>query len=258
MSHRWFKARCNPGNAVVVLLLALGFSVGAAAQTVSIEAGAVWQIDDGLMDMGCATVHVTGTLHLQNGRVDGVDDLRILGQVSADTATLEIGGDWNNLGSFQAGTGTVRFVDRCNRAQSSLAGNTSFSTLTLESARGKSHRFPAGMTQTVSHTLRLAGASGQLLGIASTQPGTQAGLALAVGGAQQIGWVRVADMTAPAGSAWLAPGPAQNFDSVDAGNNSRWFQQFLAPKIIPTASGWALLVLTLALGLLARRAFRLR
>lgn len=246
---------------VVWLLSASAFPAGVLAQTVSIEPGASWQVGDAAMDLDCAAVDVAGALHAQDGRIDGIGHLGFAGQVTASTAAIEVGGDWNNHGSFLPGTGTVRFGDRCGQAQSSISGATAFSSLRIESARAKTYRFEAGKTQSIGAALALIGAAGQYLSIGSTQAGTRAHLALVEAGAQQIAWASVADMEAPEGSAWLAPGPAEAFQSVDAGNNSRWFQPSVPPAQavpVPTLSSWALLVLALGMGLFGSRVFRFR
>ncbi len=240
---------------IAIVIVAFAVPVDVFAQTVSIDAGAHWQIGDAVVDMDCAALNVAGTLDAQNGEVDGIGDLDIAGALSAATATFEVGGNWNNHGAFAAGAGTVRFSDRCGAAQATIGGASTFANLIVESAAGKAYRFPAGLTQTVAQSLHLAGASGQLLPIRSTQSGVRASLALSQAGGQQIAWVDVADMEAPAGSAWLAPGLAATFHSVDSGNNVRWF--VLAPQAAtipaPATSPWALFALALALGLLGRR-----
>jgi hypothetical protein len=241
-----------------VVLVAFALPAGAFAQTVSIEPGARWSVGDAVVDLDCAAVNVAGALDAQDGRVDGIGDLDIAGQVTATTAALEVGGNWNNHGSFVAGTGTVRLSDRCDQAAASIRGTTTYSTLRIDSARAKAYRFEAGTTQSVAQALQLTGAAGQYLAIGSTQAGTRAGLALSTGGTQQIAWVNVADMAAPEGSAWLAPGRPEDFHSVDSGNNLRWFQtaEPAQPAQVPTTSGGALLVLLLGLGLLGRHRLR--
>jgi hypothetical protein len=240
-------------------LAALACLPCARAQEVSIEAGSSWQLGDGAIGLDCATLRVGGALALEDGQATGVGDLHITGQASASSASLEIGGDWINGGRFLAGSGTVSFSDRCDRAAASLRGTTRFSTLTIDSARGKGYRFEAGSTQSVAQALRLAGAPGALVPIGSTFAGNRAGLALDPAGSQSIAWLAVADMTAPEGSAWLAPGAAEDYGSVDAGNNFRWFAAATEPAVavsVPATSPWALLVLGLAMVLGAGRTIR--
>ncbi len=258
------SARCGARRfAAALVLAALAFPAAVLAQSVSIDAGASWQLGDATLDLDCATLDVAGALHAQDGEVGGIGDLDIAGQVTATTASLDVGGDWNNHGAFLAGIGTVRLGDRCDRAHASILGATGFSSLRIESARAKAYSFEAGRTQSIAVLLQLAGAAGQYLSIGSTQAGTRAGLALSTGGAQQIAWLSVADMEAPEGSAWLAPGLPEAFNAVDAGNNLRWFQaappaEAPTPIPAPALSAWALLALALALGVFGARRFRLR
>lgn len=252
--------RCARKGIAVWLLSALVFPAAVLAQTVSIEPGASWRIGDAAMDLDCAVVDVAGALHAQDGRIEGIGDLGFSGQVTASTAAIEVGGNWSNHGSFLPGTGTVRFVDRCDRAQGLIGGATAFSSLRVESARAKAYRFEAGKTQSIDAVLSLIGATGQYLSIGSTQAGARAQLALVESGGQQIAWASVADMDAPEGSAWLAPGLADDFHSVDAGNNHRWFQPAAPaqPVSVPTSSAWALVLLALGLGLFGGRVIRRR
>ncbi|MCX7556941.1 hypothetical protein OS187_08940 [Xanthomonadaceae bacterium JHOS43] len=201
------------------------------------------------MDLDCAALRIEGAVDAADGQIAGVGHLDLAGQLAATTASLEVGGDWNNHGSFQAGSGTVVFSDRCNQSQSTLQGNTTFATLVIESARGKTYQFPSGATQDVSSALRLSGVAGQRMSIRSTTPGSRANVALDNAGSQQIAWVDVADMAAPSSAAWLAPGLPTAFNAIDSGNNQRWFAlASVAPVMVPATSIWALLglaVLTL-------------
>lgn len=239
------------------------FPAATLAQSVSIDAGASWRVGDGAMDLDCATLQVAGALHAQDGTVGGIGDLGIVagGEVAATTAELHVGGDWRNHGGFVAGTGTVHLVDRCDAGSALIEGTTSFASLLIESARGKAYGFEAGMTQSIALALRLAGAPGVPLPIRSTQAGTRAGLALDNGASQQVTWVDVADMAAPEGSAWIASGLPAAFDSIDSGNNFRWFQPSgppAPPRSVPTASIWALLIMALVLARLGGLRLRRR
>lgn len=251
------RALCRVGIA-----LALALPAPLLAQTVSIGAGSSWRVGNGTMDLDCATVQVAGALDLGDGRVDGIGTMDFSGQLAANTGRLEIGGDWNNRGSFLAGTGTVLFVDRCAAAAGTIRGASTFANLRIESARGKAYRFDAGAQQSVTQSLLLGGAAGRHMPIRSTQAGARARLALSLAGTQQIAWVDVADMEAPANFAWLAQGVPITFNAIDAGNNARWFLSSGLPPAppvpVPSASQWALLVLAGALAVLGSRRFRLR
>lgn len=231
----------------------------AAAQGISIDAGASWHLGDALVELDCVPVQVAGLLDVQDSRLDGVGDVAISGQLTAAAASIEVGGNWSNQGHFAAGASTVHLSDRCDANVASISGSTSFSTLHIESERSKGYVFQAGQVQAVAAALRITGMPGAPLVLGSTQAGIHAELALAEGGSQQIAWIDVADMAAPEGSAWLAQGPPEDFDSVDSGNNFRWFEPAAPaapPVAVPADSRWALLLLALALLVLARRGFR--
>ncbi len=247
-------------RACILAILALPAIAG--AQSISIEPGARWQMGDASVDLDCAAVQLDGTLDAQDSHLDGIGNLAIVGQLTAASAALEVGGNWNNQGSFAAGAGSVRFSDRCGAPSATIGGSTQFSTLWLDSARGKAYGFAAGQVQSIASALRLAGVPGTPLVLGSTQAGLQASLALAASGNQHVAWVDVADMAAPEGSAWLAPGAPGDFNSVDSGNNFRWFEATPAaaavPLLVPVDAHWALLGLVLALFAGARSGFRRR
>lgn len=242
-------------RALLLAMFAVPFS--ALAQTVAIGAGDRWQTDDAVVDLDCAALDVAGNLDAGNAQIRGIRHLSISGQVAAQSASIAVGGDWINHGSFLAGNGTVAFGDRCDEALSMMIGSSAFSTLQLTSARGKVYGFEAGQTQFVLQGLALAGTTGNRLSVRSTQPGSHASIALSESGLQQISWIDVADMEAPVGSAWIAPATPESFNSIDSGNNVRWFQR-LDPVQLPAISLLATITLALGLVLLAMRSRRLR
>lgn len=240
-----------------LLLATFAIPVSALAQTVAIGAGDRWQTDDAIVDLDCAALNVAGDLDAGNAQIRGIHHLSISGQVAAQSALIGVGGDWINHGSFQAGNSTVALGDRCDEALSMVIGSSAFSTLQLTSARGKSYAFEAGQTQFVLQGLNLAGTTGNRLSVRSTQSGSQASVALSEIGVQQISWIDVADMVAPVGSAWIAPAAPESFNSIDSGNNVRWFQR-LDPVQLPAVSLLTTITLALGLVLLAMRSRRLR
>lgn len=251
--------RCRvPHRVGITLLSALAMPAPLLAQTVSIGAGSSWRVGNGTVDLDCAAVQVAGTLDAGDGRIDGAGTVDFSGQLAANAGSIDVGGDWNNHGSFLAGTGTVQFVDRCNAAAGTIRGASTFANLRIESARGKTYRFDAGAQQSVTQSLLLDG-GGQHMPIRSTQAGARARLALSLTGTQQIAWVDVADMEAPVNSAWLAQGVPITFNAIDAGNNARWFLSSGLPPAppvpVPSASQWVLLLLACALAALGSRRF---
>ena len=251
--------RCSSVVATIALI-ALAWLPLSQAQQLVVEQGARWQLGDGTIAFDCATVQVAGSFDADDGQALAIGDMVIAGHASAAGGAIEVGGDWSNGGSFDAGTGLVRFSDACDRASATISGDSGFHNLSLESSGGKAYRFESGSTQTVASALQLTGAAGARMPISSTSAGERAELALDPMGSQQISAVVVSGMAAPAGSAWLAQGAPRNFDSVDAGNNLRWFIAGLVnaePAIIPTTTPWSLALLGLALLALAMRFARL-
>ena len=129
------------------LVVALLCPLPALAQSVSIDAGARWQANNGTIDFGCARLANTGQLDIDSAVLSGIGDLINTGAVAVIAGSFEIGGDWINHGGFIAGSGTVIFSDHCDAPQATIEGNTSFATLDIASARGKLYRFTAGHTQ---------------------------------------------------------------------------------------------------------------
>jgi hypothetical protein len=101
--------------------------------------------------------------------------------LNGGSGTITLGGDWNNAGTFIAGTGTVVMSDVCGVAGAQLTGNTTFNNLTLSSATGKTFAIPAGHHVTVTGTLTLQGVPGTPVNIVSSAPGTYAYVALPPG-----------------------------------------------------------------------------
>lgn len=230
------------------LVVALLCPFPALAQSVSIDAGARWQANSGTIDFDCARIANAGQLDIDSAVLSGIGDLVNTGAVAMIAGSFEVGGDWINHGGFAAGNGSVLFGDHCDAPQATIEGNTSFATLDIASARGKLYRLTDGHTQSISNALRLNGVSGSHLMIRSTQPGSQARWALAPGGVQQVGWIDVADQAAPAGSQWIALGTPAAFNSINSGNNFRWFGTPAVAQSIPATSS---LLLMLLAGLLA-------
>ena len=93
------------------------------------------------------------------------------GIVNGEAATLQVAGDWDNAGAFNAGTGSVAMIDGCGLLSASVLGNTTFNDLQVVSTLAKLVSFEAGATTTVSGDFTLAGQSGSLLQIRSTLAG---------------------------------------------------------------------------------------
>ena len=95
------------------------------------------------------------------------------GTLQADGGqTLTVSGSWlktsNSAATFSAGTGTVVL----SGSHQTLSGSTTFYTLTKTTSLPQTLTVAAGSLQTVTHALTLQGASGSLLLLRSSLPGT--------------------------------------------------------------------------------------
>ncbi len=247
---------CAGTGAAAMGVLAVGLALGAptaGAQGITIDGGSRWQADGARHALDCTPLVNAGQLQADSGAFDAVGGFTNSGQASATTAMLRVGGDWANSGAFAAGQSSVQLVDACKASAASITGTTNFASLSLSGNAGKLYAFEAGATQSVQQSLVLAGGPAARLVIRSTSPGVQANLALATSGNQSISRIDVADMRAPDDAAYLAQGMPSDFDSIDSGNNARWFGDFLGSVALPTLSGAMTALLALLLAALAWR-----
>lgn len=215
-------------TASLLLLTGPGAARPAGAAGLSIGAGSTMQLGNALLALGCNDLHIEPT-----------------GTLEAQASTIALAGNWDNRGTFDPGTGTVRVEDGCSVPETSdIGGSNTFFALVVTTSSGKKVRFQAGATQTILDHLTLMGAPGNLLMIRSSMPGEQAFLDLAPAGSQEIDYVDVADNAAS--GRLLAPGSAARYHSIDSGNTTGWF--FTLAGAAPVASGIGLV--GLAVGLL--------
>ena len=148
----------------------LAVAMGASGAQFDVGSGASLDLGTGSLDLGCADLTVGGTLSAGTAGFSQARDVTIdpTGLVNGNSATLEVAGDWDNAGSFNAGTSTVEFVDGCALASAVITGDTTFASLDMTTTTGKLYSFTAGSTQTVTQAISLAGASGNLLTLRST------------------------------------------------------------------------------------------
>lgn len=224
---------------------------------VTVPANAQLRVDGGRIDFGGSSFAGQGMLRLGAGRLDNLDDFRVLAGGTADlgSGVLRLAGDWENRGTVIAGTSTVEFID--SLADSHVIGTTDFANLRLATMVGKRLRLESGQTQRVSGNLVLTG-SGAPLRIESTAPPAVAFLDLLPGGTQNIANVAVADVYGT--GQLLAPGQVNQGGN---GNVNGWFgSAATAPQleVIPSASTWSLLLLAMMIGLslVLRRDLRAR
>ena len=185
------KVRLATGTTLAALVVLVKVAAGA---TVTIGVGSSLDLGTGLLDLGCADLTVAGTLSAGTVGFSAARDVTIepAGVLNANSATLEVAGDWDNTGTFNAGTSSVSFVDGCGVSLATLSGGTSFSTLTLTTATGKTYQLEAGSTQTIGTALSLSGTAGNLLTLRSTSPGSAA--TLDVQGSGTGDFLNVADL----------------------------------------------------------------
>ena len=243
---------CARAIALAVTLLA---SANLCAD-IRVPANARLHVDGGRIDFSGTSYLGYGVLRLGAGRLDRLDDFRVLAGGSADlgSGVLRLSGDWENRGSIAAGTSIVEFLDA--PGDSFLLGPTEFSTLRATTTQGRRLRLESGVTQRVLASITLVG-TGAPLRIDSSVPGEAAFLQLLAGGTQDITNVAVWDVHATGQP--LAP------DESNQGGNANvqgWFGSgggALPParlETIPATSPWALLVL--ACGLFAALPFMRR
>ncbi len=167
--------------------------------------------------------------------------------MNGDSATLTVAGDWDNAGTFNAGTSTVQLVDGCGLTSAVIAGDTTFANLELTTTSGFLYSFVSGSTQAVTSSLTLLGAAENLLTIRSTLDGSEA--FLNVQGTSSADFVDVQDNDASGGNP-VALGP----NSVKGSNTPGW----LAAAVVPALGALGLAVLALSLLWGGRRALATR
>lgn len=213
-------------TAAALLAVVMAAAVPASAN-ITVGAGSSWTAADAHYHLGCGDISNQGDLDLGTSTFAAVRNFSNGSNLVATAADVSVGGDWSNTGTVNAGSSVFRFADECGDGSSTITGETTFPTLSVTSGLGKTVYFAANATQTVTDSLILEGIAGMLLVLRSTEAGTQAAINLVPGGSQYIRYVDVADHLAA--GAYLAPGPPSQFDSVDSGNNTRWFLGLTAP-----------------------------
>jgi hypothetical protein len=237
--------RCRRSAAVAAgcaLALVFSASARASAQVLELGSGSAFDLGSAVLDAGCGDLVVAGTLALGSGSASRVRDVTITagGSLVGEAGDLALAGDWNNTGSFAAGSGTVRVVDGCGRASATIHQSNSFYRLYLSTAVGKLFQFEAGSTQQIERRFEANGALGSLLRIRSTADGFAANLDLA--GGHATSFLDVRDNHQVGFKTLFGAG------SVDSGNTEGWV--FGAVPAIPVAG---LLLATAAIAFAARR-----
>jgi hypothetical protein len=224
--------------AAAACVLALGLAAPASAGKLTVGAGATFDLGTGSLALGCADLEVTGTLSAGTLGISQARDVTIQpgGVLNGDSATLALAGDWDNAGTFDAGTSSVEMTDGCALFSGVVSGGTSFHHLSISSIAGKQVDFAAGATQSVSGLLSLSGVSGNRLKLRSTTGGSSAFLN-ATGGSG-VNFVDVDDIDATAGNDIFI---SQN--SVKGPNTPGWLLGIPVPLLGPIALGSLALLL---------------
>jgi len=244
------------------LILAVNAAVGlpslpALAAGLTIPSGSSLSLGSGQIDMGCGDLEVLGTFNMETGRSNRAGSVTIEtgGELNGSQGIIEFGNHWNNRGSFNAATSFVTLVDECSDT-ASFNGDSTFYNLSMETSAGKVVVLEADRQQTVMNDLVLTGAAGNLLTLRSSIEGSHSYFQLVMTGSQLINYVDVRDNWALNPGQHLALGWPNVFNSLDSGNNFRWFYNFEVTEAVPSLSDWSLILLIAATLMSARFIFR--
>lgn len=202
--------------------------VGPASAQVTVPTGGSLAIpSSGTLNLGCADLNIHGGLTVGAAQINQSANINIgaSGNLAGGQGTINLGGNWNNAGTFIPGTSTVIFGDGCSVGPFQLTGNTIFHNLTLRSTNGGAFVIPAGHHITVNGTLTLQGASGLPVQLVSSSGQT----------------------------AFITLGPGANVVSTDASvaPNVQIGAVSVGPQSIPTLSEYGLFMLALLLTIAA-------
>lgn len=176
----------------------------------------VYSSNTAVPSIDCLTGGASSTWNVSgNVTIDG--SRPFAGLISAGASTWNVGGNWSNSGTFTAGTSTVVL----NGTNQSITGNTTFNNLTKSVATARTLTFAASSTTTVNGIATLNGASGQLLSLVSSAPGTYWNFNLGAASTKAISYVSVTDSDASGSDA--SKKPVMPGNSTDGGHNVSWF-----------------------------------
>ena len=163
---------------------------------------------------------VDNFLHIDSGALD----------VSASNYAITMAGDFRNLDTFTARSGTVTFDGTGQK----IEGSTTFYNLTKSAAVAETLTFQAGQTTTINGTVTLSGAAGNLLSLRSDTPGTQWNFIVTAGATKVIDYVDVQDSDASGSD--VSHRPIRPTNSVDSGNTLDWFLTSPAIRVMKTVT----------------------
>ncbi|GAN34995.1 MAG: hypothetical protein DYG83_17800 [Candidatus Brocadia sp. AMX2] len=138
------------------------------------------------------------------------EDLNNAGILEIDTGKISVGGNWTNIGTFNAGIGTVEFTGTTNQI---ISGSTNFYHLFC-TAPGNQLTFEAESTQTILAHCTLTGTLESPLILRSTVDGIQ--WKIDPQGTKNITYVDVKD------SHNINSILITTQDWINSGNNTKW------------------------------------
>ena len=225
---------------IVISILFFQISITSASK-ITIGQGSSVQL--GTSDLISDTLEISnlGELLWGSGNHQILDFFNLnTGISSAQSSTISLSQDWHNEGSFNAGTGSVHFIDL--QPLSRITGITDFYELIATTATDKTLEFPELIKQTIESNLVFTGSPGNLLKIISSSSTKQAFLGLDFNASQTIDYVSVTNNHSVLQV--IAPGPADSYNSIQGTNARGWFGTPLA-FAIPTLNQFSILLLLL-------------
>ena len=138
---------------------------------------------------------------------------------------ISVSGHWSNSGTYTSGSNTVTF----NGVGQNITGNTTFNNFTKSVASADTLTFAASSITSINGVATINGASGQLLTLASSAPGTHWNLTLGASATKSINYVSVSW-----GDASGSDPSQKNINptsSTDGGNNIAWFSFIISGTV---------------------------
>lgn len=132
----------------------------AGAQVIVPSNGTLDVPASGVVDYGCLSMDVQGTVSLSGTLTGGNLAIGSGGLFNGNSGTVLVGGNWSNSGQFNPGASTVTLTGRCGTGNVIVSGTSVFNNLTVSSSHGATFVIPSGSNITVNGTLTLQGTQG--------------------------------------------------------------------------------------------------
>lgn len=129
--------------------------------------------DGSTFDLACGFLDVQGDLLMNSAEISQALNVDIASGALIDggSGVLQLSGNWNNQGTFNAGDSTVVIDASCSSAPIFLSGTTVFNNLTIIGGSGRTVTLPVGSQLTVNGTLTLQGTGPDPLELVSSGGG---------------------------------------------------------------------------------------